>query len=457
MFRPSVLFVAALAAASSALPPAPASAAELTDVIDADDENDPYDFTGEITYRRSLRRAKITREYACSPALRSFDRDTCPDAGPAGELVQVKELRYERVIHEVVPRLRFGIWHDLELAIEAPIVVQDEQSLRFAGNGGDANSAVVTADTSTIAPADEERLFEVPNAGLPTRAGFGDMQFMLRWSPIAQERDDQRGNWTLEFGYRAPTGQVMEFGNEGVGRGVHELTLATSLSRRFHYTDPYVRVAGILPIPSDSSLFKDYGDSQEHVGPGARLEFDLGSEFIAFEQPKYGVKIFLDLSLGATYQAEGRDYSELFDAFAGGSADAQTRTCDPSAATGGNCAVYNPDSRSKLAAEPTFDGITTVEEFMTFRVRAGFGAYLSKYTKLAVHVGLDHDTEHFLSNADIGKDLDGSGLVEAKGDPRYDAAEHNPTYVPAIDAQGRRIRVEETTVFHVAANLSLVF
>ncbi len=448
-----ICFVLALVA----LPRVALHAAEVTDVIDADDENDPYDFSGEVTYRRHLRRAKITREYACSPSLRGFDRDTCPEAGPAGELVQVKELRYQRTTHEIVPRARFGLWHDLELAIEAPIVIQDTQSIRFAGNGGDANSAVVTADTSTIAPTDEERLFEVPTDGLPKRAGFGDMQFMLRWSPVAQERDDQRGEWTLEFAYRAPTGQVMEFGNEGVGRGVHELTLATSFSRRFRYADPYVRIEGVLPVPSDKSLFKDYGGSQEHVGPGARAGFDLGSEFVAFEYAKRGVKIFLDLGLGASYQAEGRDYTELFDALASGSASAEGRTCNPAAATGGNCAVYNPDSKSVLAEQPTFDGITTVEQYMTFRTHVGFGAYLSPFTKLQVSLGLAHDTEHFISSADIGKDRDGSGLVEAKGDPRYSASEHNPTYVPAIDTSGRRLRIEETTIFDVAANLTLIF
>ena len=48
-------------------------------------------------------------------------------------------------------------------------------------------------------------------------------------------------------------------------------------------------------------------------------------------------------------------------------------------------------------------------------------------------------------------------LVEAKGDPLYKPEEHNPTYVEAIDAVGRRLRVEETTVFDVNVTLQLSF
>ena len=44
--------------------------------------------------------------------------------------------------------------------------------------------------------------------------------------------------------------------------------------------------------------------------------------------------------------------------------------------------------------------------------------------------------------------FDGNGQVDA-------ANEYNPTYVPALDEQGR-IRVEETTIFTVGLTLSLI-
>jgi hypothetical protein len=115
--------------------PAGVHASELTDVIDALDGDDPYDFTAEIKYTRQLKRAKITREYNCRPLAGDAsnpDRETCvdtfnrlsgtvtdPDSRRHGDIVHVKELRYERVTHWLTPTFRFGIWHDLELRIDA--------------------------------------------------------------------------------------------------------------------------------------------------------------------------------------------------------------------------------------------------------------------------------------------------------------------------------------------------
>ena len=83
-------------------------AAEVTNVIDAADGKDPFDFTGDVLYRRHLRRAKVTREYNCYPSMRAQDFQTCPYASASGQIVHVKELRYQRWTHEMVPRARFG-------------------------------------------------------------------------------------------------------------------------------------------------------------------------------------------------------------------------------------------------------------------------------------------------------------------------------------------------------------
>ena len=476
----SILLSVALACSFTS----PVGAAEIADVIDADDGDDLFDFVGGVFYRRSLRRAKITREYNCTgpngtgSRRRSQDVQTCPNAPSHGELLQVKELRYQETRHEVIPRARFGLWHDLELFIEAPIVVQSEQEIRFAGDGGDPDSVAITAENSSIAPGerangdDPENLFEVPGA-LPKRAGFGDMMVMVRWSPVAYERSGKRagheelpsdftrmrGDWTLEFGWRIPTGEQMEHGNEGVGRGVHELVLGTAFSRRFNYVDPYIGLRGILSVPSGDSLFKDYGDQQEHVGPGPRGEFEFGAEIVPYQDNEKGMKVLIDLGLEAIWRGEGRDYTELFDAFASGAG-----TCDPTGPSGDtNCARYNPDSQSVLRGEggigEPHDGITTVEQYMTFRAHLGLGLHVRKYVRFALEAGIAHDTEHFLSSADIGRDLDGTGLVEPRENPRFhgNGEEHNPTYVKALDEVGRRLRVEETTVFDVIASLQLSF
>ena len=436
----------------------PVSAAEVADVIDADDGLDLFDFVGEVSYRRILRRAKITREYNCDPNRATNperfagDRVACGDAGPAGRLIQAKELRYSRSTHEIRPKVRIGLWHDLELAITAPIVITDTQEIRFAGDGGDASNPVVNGSNSTIAPTNGTQLFSVPNDGLPTRGGFGDMIFMLRWAPVSRERAPSRGEWALELGYQAPTGQEMRVDNDGVGRGAHRLLIGSAFSYAFDKVDPYARFGVQVPFAGSDTLFKDYGDAQTHVGPGVRLDFDLGAEFVPLRRPDHGIKVYVDVGLGASYQAEGRDYTVLFDALAQGA-----QACVPETSIGpGNCGRYNPGSRSALKNTP-HDGITTVQEHVQIRGKLGVGAHLSANAKVGLTLTLAHDTEHFISDATIGADNDGSGRVEDPTNAGYDPAEHNPTFVPAIDTIGRRLRVEETTIFGVGLNFGVMF
>lgn len=447
-----------------------AEAAEPTIVADAAEDKNPFDFIGEIFYRRHLRRAKITREYNCNPGLVMEDAETCPGAPPSGQLINVKELRYARYTHELVPRARFGLYKDLELWIEAPIVVEDTQELRFAGDGGDPTKTAVSSEISSISPgADFQSLFSVPDngfmSGLPKRAGFGDMLFKLRYAPISHERDDTRGDWVLEVGYRAPTGSVMrprENGG-GVGRGVHELVLATAFSMTYKYIEPYARFEANLPQGSVlDSPFKRYAGSQPYVLPGARGRFDFGAELIPYRNARKNMKFFIDIGLGAAYQAEGRDYSELFDALAIGASSCNSDL--PSRDGRENCAQYNPNAPRTSGgvgqAPGIYDGVTTVEEFVTVRGHLGFGLYASENFKIGADLALAHETEHNISNAEIGKDL--SNTVEERGvfvpaTTDQQRLEHNPTFVPAIDSIGRRLRVEETTVFTLSAYLGVMF
>jgi hypothetical protein len=449
------------ATATNLAMPIEATAAELTEVADAGEKNNPFDLTADVVFRRHLRRSKITREYNCNYSLLPSDFETCPTAGAEGQNLQIKELRYQRVTSEVVPRLKMGLWKDLEFMLEAPIVVSDDQALRYAGNGGDSSQKAITGEYSTIVPdAPFQRMFEVPFS--KSRSGFGDMAFMFKYAPISSERDDSRGDWVLELGYRAPTGTVMKGNNSGVGRGVHELILATAFSRKFRYIDPYVRFEAVLPFAGGKSLYKDYGSQQQYIGPGNRFKFDFGSEFIPYENLKNNVKIYVDLSLGVGYQSEGRGYSELFDAFYAGTLSCGKNGNDQIKDGKENCLYYNKDAFSSVMG--TFDGITTIEQYAIMRGSLGFGFYVSQYVKFGATFSLAHETEHFISNAKIGKDLDGNGVVEANNQYNPNDAndvaqskEHNPTFTPNIDAVGRRIRVEETTLFTTALNLAFMF
>ena len=69
-----------------------------------------------------------------------------------------------------------------------------------------------------------------------------------------------------------------------------------------------------MPFAAGGSGFKDYGAGQQFIGPGARMQFELGTEVSPFYNPETGAKVYFDIGFSAMYQAEGRDYPELFDA-----------------------------------------------------------------------------------------------------------------------------------------------
>ena len=61
----------------------------IDDVIDAADGDDPFDMRADVEFRRTLRRAKITREFAC-PAGEFANEpvDPRPNAPQYGKLLR---------------------------------------------------------------------------------------------------------------------------------------------------------------------------------------------------------------------------------------------------------------------------------------------------------------------------------------------------------------------------------
>ena len=223
----------------------------------------------------------------------------------------------------------------------------------------------------------------------------------------------------------------------------------------------------MVPVGSRSdSPFQRYIGSQDHELPGARGGFEVGLGFIPYDRPKRGSKFEIDLSLGATYQAIGRDYSELFDALAL-SAQSHGVNCIENVENKENCLFYSQNAMQFVTgkvAPTTFDGITTVEQYITVQGKLALSLYTSEYFRIGGHLSLAHDTVHFMSTAPIGVDsttgvingVDETGVfVPPKNQAQ--ALEHNPTFVPAIDLLGRRIRVEETTLFSAGLQLAMLF
>src|SRR5260370_7368616 len=104
----------------------PAFAAHVTDVADAADERHPLEVDIDVTYIHTRSETRISRERP----------------GTAGTAL-VDELHHLRTVDELGFRLAFGLWHDLELHVFAPMVLRDVQSWHYA-NGVDASSSSLT-------------------------------------------------------------------------------------------------------------------------------------------------------------------------------------------------------------------------------------------------------------------------------------------------------------------------
>ena len=463
----------------------PASAAEITDVVDAFDGEDLFDFHLEPRFEQHIQRGTVIREAPCTPdpngppeAFQNADK--CPDEAT---VIFTRELDYERIISELDIEFQFGIWKDLEFHVVLPIVISDTRSLQFAAGEGPRN---VSQENSTIDPTDTFITDDLDDGGLfstyrffsignelvgPDRSGLGDLVFGFSWNPFNQERSPHLATLRLAFDYRAPTAEPAMRTNTSVGRGVHEFVFNVSASRRYHIVEPYFGVTYILPVPTSDSLFQDHGGGQTTTGPGQRAEITGGVELVLFENiPRQQIFTF---AAGFTFgfTAEGRDYSPISDALTGSLCNGVTPDEAGYALDG---SPFEPPSNTPIndaacgwmAQQPSnrhpnpgagegeqqyfHDGITSVESFGTIGAHFGLNFQISPYVELRVATDIETETEHFLTAARTGRDRDGDDEVDFNN-----PNERSPVYNPTLDGVGRRLRVE--SVFNIDWSAVIAF
>jgi hypothetical protein len=275
--------------------------------------------------------------------------------------------------------------------------------------------------------------------------------------------------------YLAPTSSFARAENDDVGRGVHEFQFTIAASRRFDVMEPYVGFGYILPIESAESLFLDYGGGQINVGPGQRGEITAGTEFIIFENSEKGQYFTFDLGFDFSFQAEGRDYTPLSDAFSSAENSCAGLTAseaglnlnstnyEPNAGIPGEnaaCAwiLQRPANRlPNPLADPNdeqyfHDGMDTVESYSTLAAHLGLNFEISPYVEVRLHGLFETETDHFLTSARTGRDRDGDDEVDFN-----DPNERSPVYNPTIDGVGHRFRTESVLNINWRATLAFQF
>jgi hypothetical protein len=470
-------------AASTVLAAVPARGAEFTEVIDAFDENDPFDLSIVLGYSRTLSMANITRECALQDVDSSDDParyQYCPqilnNARNQDFITTMDVLRWVEVRHVLDIQLLIGLYRDLHIKFGLPVVVSQTSELDFADGVDVAMAQAMLLDDIT-----GNYLFHAPFKSAE-RSGVDDLVFGLQWAVFNQERDETKPTWTLfaEGWFSVgklirPRGKYKDMddpgagwqeagsGKTGVSDGVHELRVGTRISKRFKYLDPYFGFEAIIPFPKREADWPNMDDypGQININPPIVGTVQFGSEIIPWEVKAKQQKFYIDLRVILSYHSEGKEMTPLYDALGTSSDPGLTY------GLGQGLDCTDPANADYCAFQETFPdyrwtGLTDVENYGVFGARLAVGFITSKWFKIQAGVAFSHKQEHFLTFTD---ECNSANFVETGSDNNCgwepggmgDEESFNPDYRRAVDAVGNRFRIEESTIFEVFVKATTMF
>ncbi len=284
----SLALVLTLPQAATAAPaPFSAYTAQVTDVADAADIDNPFDFRLSVGFSRTDHEARIERENVVN-----------------GRGVFANELNYSMIQQQLDMRAEIGIYHDLSLSIAMPYIFTHDSTWSYANNVNTANSSVTTDPTTGGA------LFSVPYKS--SRRGLDHLDLGLNWSPFNDARDDTKPTWTIRIAYGIPIGpnnkptESASANNPGgLSDHTHQIKLEMDLSKRMGYLDPYVGFKFMDPITDGAGV--------HNLVPPLQGGFFAGLEIVPWENIANKQRLSFDFRASVMYYSGGRYNTELSD------------------------------------------------------------------------------------------------------------------------------------------------
>lgn len=437
------------------------------EVASAFSGDDKFTLNLTVDYRLDIRRSAIRRELAGRPG-------TAPtDAEPLG-----RDLVFAGQRHTLVPRVELGLFRDFALVLAMPYVLSDTRELELDqrdtpcvfGAGGtcvDRGSSSTLADG--IIPMDG---FDGQNGGAgfaaddptvfrsPARSGLDQIHAGFTWAPMNQRRDDTKPTWRLGAEGRFALGKVARIarddldGSNGVGRGVHEVKLWTTVTRRLGWAEPAFEAWWLAPFAIRSeSPFHSPGFGARNTDPSQEAGVRFGLDAYAVDQGDEGARLSLGIGGRVVAHFEGRAYSEMWEPFAlaGESTSTGPLILDADPVASGTQPLDHP-------------GITNIENYLELGAKVHGRIEVGKRLRITALVELGTETEHVITATDAGVDLptcDGAGGGACENDPNElvtpSTVEVNPLHVPRIDLVGHRYHADDVLTFVVGAQLQLIF
>lgn len=408
------------------------SAADVTDVVDAADDDDPFDFKLDISYNSSHHFGTIKREY------NNYETDAYVDSNN-NRYYTVDQRRVQTNEYKGNPLLQYtqvldinaeiGLYHDLSLSVDIPIVLSDSYNLLFQNhiNG-------VPEQDSLVA----EGLFPVDGNLAYKHKGVGDLTIGINWAPFSQERGVWPFSWLVAFHVTFPTsakatpsganavgtdGLMHQTGNSGkVGIKNYTLHFITAMSKRIEMFEPYFRLHFDLPIAGPNSL---YQNTKKEYG------FDFGTEMVFWENKKREQEIRMRVDFNLLFSTRGNAYNYITDA----------RWVYP-AGTGSFNDGTARDLRHILPME---------DAWAQAGLMLKFDFHVWKYLELGTFVQFNYRTDRYLTDAKEGT---ATSSAEAGYISGIDS-EKTPWH--ANDLGGGRLSIEGNMILNWGVTLSLLF
>jgi hypothetical protein len=425
-------------------------------VPSAADPGDPADLNIRLDYEYSIESASIWREQV------GFAAD------PLDPIPKHRDLAFKQFRHLLVPRADLGIFHNTWLSFAMPIVIAQQRELTLGEGVTRATSTTLqdgllppdgfdARDPGTAPPGDT--VFRGVN-----RKGLDQVHLGLGIAFMNQDNDDTKPTWKLGGELRLAVGRVMRFdamapGSEtGVGRGVHELRVWTSVAKRYKRAESYFEMYWQTPVAEKKqsllqlSSAEKFGATNIKLGQQGGVAFGL--ELFALDDKANQNRISIDLGARADAHFEGRDYSEMWEVFAFAG---DARMTGP--------LILDADPTEMGVQPRSHPGVTNIENYLETAGRAAIRAQLGKYVRFAAMFDLVWKTDHVITFADAGIDLPTCGAPGVTGNCEDEensvvnpgTSEINPLHVPRVDLVGHRYHTEDSFGFVIGVQGQILF
>ncbi len=287
--------------------------AEVTSVVDAFDEDDPFDLNLQIGFSQSWKHAKIRRE------TQSFQ----PGFATGGFVPATENVAtYSSTTSTLLVGADVGLYKDVALTLRVPVILDWSQSLGDL-DGSQAAAAQILADPSG------GQLFGLPFHS-PSRSGVDYVSAGLDWAIFNQRRDRTKPTWVVGVEGRLAVGTPLHACNAnpapnvavcpdpvtgqnrdpGISRGMDSIIARTVFSRRVGYVEPYSGFWFQADFPTSGSDFAMWNPSTNAERmPPMQGSFALGLEVVPYERPERFQRLSADFRFRGTYHSAGRDYS----------------------------------------------------------------------------------------------------------------------------------------------------